>query len=187
MDEAWWQVESHFILCTLCCLSRVCHIIKKTFILQLSLDYVQVDVKNKKLRKWKLKNFIKLVSAINCKIYVFKGDIHKTLVDVVSSQKNHRNSQAHEKCLMSRTWTENEWKFNGIYIITAVLHCLPFHAFSSFLSPFPSFSDSSVLNITSTKRDQKDNNSSKCSLFSQDFAYTLMGLGVIKCEEENKL
>ena len=145
---------------------------------------------------WKIKSWgsgswrisFKLVSAINCKIYVFKGDIHKTLVDVVSSQKkNHRNSQAHEKCLMSRTWTENEWKFNGIYIITAVLHCLPFHAFSSFLSPFPSFSDSSVLNITSTKRDQEDNNSSKCSLFSQDFAYTLMGLGVIKCEEENKL
>lgn len=129
MDEAWWQVESHFILCTLCCLSRVCHIIKETFILQFSLDYMQVDVKNKKLRKWKLKNFIKLISAINYKIYVFKGDIHKTLVNVVPSQNK---SKAHEKCLMSRTWTENEWKFNGIYIITAVLHCLPFHAFSSF-------------------------------------------------------
>jgi hypothetical protein len=75
------------------------------------------------LRKWKLKNFIKLVSAINYKIYVFKGDIHKTLVSVVPLQKSHRNSQAHEKCLMSRTWTENEWKFNGIYIIT-VLHSL---------------------------------------------------------------
>lgn len=91
--------------------------------LQFSLDYMQVDGRNKKLRKWKLKNFIKLVSAINYKIYVFKGDIHKTLVNVVPLQKSHRYSQAHEKCLMSRTWTENEWKFNGIYIIT-VLHSL---------------------------------------------------------------
>ena len=88
--------------------------------------------RNKKLRKWKLKNFIKLVSAINYKIYVFKGDIHKTLVNVVPLQKSHRNSQAHEKCLMSRTWTENEWKFNGIYIIT-VLHSL-FTPFLLFLS-----------------------------------------------------
>ena len=38
-----------------------------------SLDYVQVDKKKRKLWKWKLKNFIKLVSAINYKIYVFKG------------------------------------------------------------------------------------------------------------------
>lgn len=159
MDEAWWQVESHFILCTLCCLSRVCHIIKETVYFSPAAVFSRLYAsgwKSQKLRKWKLKNFIKLVSAINYKIYVFKGDIHKTLVNVVPSQKNHSNSQAHEKCLMSRTWTE--WNINEIlmeFILLLLFYtALPvFSRLFFFFSLFPSSFDSSVPNITSTKKD----------------------------------